>query len=449
MSLDRRQFLTATAAGATALAAAPVLSAPLSKFGLDAGSFGVRPGSPDDQSRALQRAIDRAAGNRVPLMLAPGDYKAGDLKLPTGANVVGVRGATRLVSTSGLSLFTADHADTVSLTGLVLDGGGLTLPDRRGLVYMVAARGIRITDCAIIRAGGNGIVVEQSDGSVTHTTISDAANVALFSRDALGLIIASNVIRGSGNGGIHIWQSDNRDDGSKIVDNRVEDTSARAGGSGQNGNAINIFRAANVIVRGNHIRNAAFSAVRGNAASNIQIVGNNCGALDEAAIYSEFAFEGAVIADNIVDGAGTGVSVTNFNDGGRLATVRGNLIRNVAARRPGTPEQEEGIGITVEADTTVSGNVIETAANAGISAGWGTYLRNVAVTGNVVRAAGYGVAVSVSPGAGDAVIASNIISGARRAAIVGMDHRTVVTGDLAKGDASRYPQLRIHGNQVS
>src|SRR5436309_2887425 len=36
------------------------------------------------------------------------------------------------------------------------------------------------------------------------------------------------------------------------------------GGSGQYGNAVNIFRAGNVIVRGNRIRNAAFSAVRGN-----------------------------------------------------------------------------------------------------------------------------------------------------------------------------------------
>ena len=59
-----------------------------------------------------------------------------------------------------------------------------------------------------------------------------------------------------------------------------------------------------MIVRGNHIRNAAFSAIRGNAASNIQIIGNNCSALDEVAIYSEFEFEGAVIADNVIDGAG-------------------------------------------------------------------------------------------------------------------------------------------------
>src|SRR6185312_4727106 len=442
MSLNRRHLLTATAASAAALIA-PAIAAPLSKFGIDAATLGVRPGATDDQTRVLQRAIDQAAKTRMPLMLAPGVYRAGDLKLPAGAHLAGVRGATRLMLTSGPSLIDAHNADTVSIAGLVLDGGGQTLPNGRGLVHLTSARGLRIADCEILRAGGHGIALEQCDGEVTHTTIANAADTALFSRDGRSLIIAANVIRDSGNGGVRVWQSDKRDDGSSIVDNRIENTGAKSGGTGQNGNAINVFRAANVIVRGNHIRGAAFSAIRGNAANNIQIIGNNCAALDEVAIYSEFGFVGAVIADNIVDGAGIGVSVTNFNEGGRLATVRGNVIRNLAARRPGTPPDEEGIGITVEADTTVMGNVVEHAANAGISAGWGKYLRNVAITGNIVRMSGVGIAVSVATGAGDAVVTNNMIAGAKRGAIVGMDMRKAVTGDLAKDGAERYPQLKI------
>ena len=92
MSIDRRQFIATTAAGATMLAAVPVAAAPLSKFGLNAADFGVRPGSPDDQSRALQRAIDRAAKTRSPLVLEPGVYRAGNLTLPAGAWISGVRG---------------------------------------------------------------------------------------------------------------------------------------------------------------------------------------------------------------------------------------------------------------------------------------------------------------------------------------------------------------------
>jgi uncharacterized secreted repeat protein (TIGR03808 family) len=97
----------------------------------------------------------------------------------------------------------------------------------------------------------------------------------------------------------------------------------------------------------------------------------------------------------------------------------------------------------------VSGNVIERAPRAGIGVGWGQYLRNVAVTGNVVREAGFGVAVSVVAFAGVAVISGNLFAGTTRGAIVGMEWHKAVTGDLALSGAERYPQLKISGNQVS
>jgi uncharacterized secreted repeat protein (TIGR03808 family) len=451
MTIDRRCLLLGSLTGA-AVIATPALAAPLSRYGLDAAQFGVRPGAADDQTAKLQRAIDQAAQARMPLMLAPGRYRAGNLTLSAGAQLAGVRGATRLSLTQGPSLIAAEHANTVSLTGLVLDGGGKPLPEGRGLVHLVGAQSLRIADCEILHAGGNGIGLAQCAGAVTGTTITDAADNAMFCIDSRGLTLSANIIRGSGNGGIRVWQSDKRNDGSLIADNRIEDTRARSGGTGENGNAINVFRAANVIVRNNVIGKAAFTAIRGNAASNIQIIGNNCAALDEVAIYSEFGFEGAVIADNVIDGAENGISVTNFNNGGRLATVHGNLVRNLGARRPDTRPDDAGTGIGIEAETAVTGNVIENAATAGIRAGWGPYLRNVTVTGNVVRNAGFGIQVSVAQGAGDAVISGNLISGARLGAIVGMEWAKAVTGDLAKTSgkdgAGRYPQLTIANNQV-
>ena len=308
---------------------------------------------------------------------------------------------------------------------------------------------MRVSDCEIIGAGANGVTLLGCTGEVTHTTITGAADNALFCNDSGGLLIAFNTIAKSGNGGIRIWQSTKGHDGSLIADNHIDDTGARAGGDGQNGNAINVFRAAAVIVRGNHIRNAAFSAIRGNAASNIQIIGNNCGAVAEVAIYAEFDFDGAVIASNIVDGAALGVAVTNFNNGGRLAVVQGNLIRNLTPRRPQGGADAAGVGIGVEADTAVTGNVIENAPFMGISVGAGRYLREVAVSGNVVRKTGIGIGVSVAAGAGTAALTGNTIADARRGAIVGMDWHKAVTGDLALAGAERYPNLRISGNQVS
>jgi len=67
----------------------------------------------------------------------------------------------------------------------------------------------------------------------------------------------------------------------------------------------------------------------------------------------------------------------------------------------------------------------------------------------VVHACGVGVAVSVAKGAGTAAIVGNMFANAKRGAIVGMEWRKPVTGDLALSGAGHYPQLKISGNQVS
>jgi uncharacterized secreted repeat protein (TIGR03808 family) len=301
----------------------------------------------------------------------------------------------------------------------------------------------------VTASGRHGLVLEAAEGEVTGNTVTASAGAAIFSRDAAGLRIAGNTIRGAGNNGILVWRSEPGDDGTLVTDNRIENIAANAGGSGQNGNAISVFRAGNVIVRGNRIRNAAFSAVRGNAAANLQIAGNTCTGLGEVALYAEFGFQGALIAGNLVDGAAVGIAVTNFNEGGRLAVVQGNLVRNLAAFRAAgaDPHDPAGIGIGVEADTAVTGNVVEGAPSAGLLLGWRRYLRDVAATGNVVRDCGAGIAVSVAAGAGPAMIADNLITGARRGAIVGMDGHTTVAAELADG-AARFAHLTIAGNRV-
>jgi len=453
MGIDRRRLFAAVAGAAAVGAASEARSMPVREAGpraeIDAASFGIRPNAADDQSQALQRAIEQAATARAVLRLPPGFYRAGALQLPSYTAIAGVAGATRIVMAGGPSMMSAVGGDHIGISGLVLDGAGIPLPERRGLLHVAQGRAIRIADCDIVNSGRNGIALESVEGEVTGNTIS-GGDAAIFSIDARGLRIAGNTVRGAGNGGILVWRSAPGDDGTLVVDNRIEGIMNKAGGSGQWGNAINVFRADNVIVRGNRIRNAAFSAVRGNAASNVQIVGNTCTGIGEVALYAEFGFEGALIANNIVDGAALGISVTNFDKGGRLAVVQGNLIRNLVSRRPlGTdPNDSAGIGIGIEADTVVTGNVVENVPYAGIAAGWGAYLRDVAITSNVIRRADFGIAVSVAPGAGAAVIADNMISDVRSGAIVGMEWKKAVTGDLAKDGAARYAQLSIGGNRV-
>jgi putative cofactor-binding repeat protein len=243
------------------------------------------------------------------------------------------------------------------------------------------------------------------------------------------LLVAQNTIQDTSDNGIEILRNAIGDDGTIVVNNRIEDIKAGPGGSGQYGNAINAFRAGNVIVSGNRISNCDYSGVRGNSASNIQITGNSISNVREVALYSEFSFEGAIIANNTVDICATGVSVCNFNEGGRLSVVQGNIIRNILPKRPiGTaPDDDGGVGIV---------------------AGWGAYLRDVAITGNVVRNAFIGIGVSVMPGAGSALVNNNLISGSARSAIVGLDHAKAVTGDLGNETASRFAQIVLGGNVI-
>ncbi len=348
----------------------------------------MRAGGGAEQTRMLQAAIDQTAGARVPLVLGPGEYRTGELKLPTGTQIIGVRGATRLIFVGGAAMISARGADHVTLVG-----------SRPRWRRQAAARERRARRTSRRprhphrRLRRSSIPAATASCSTRSTALSparrstDAGEAAIFSRDAHGLTIQGNVVRDAGNNGILVWRSSKGDDGTLVIDNRIENVAAKRGGSGQYGNAINVFRAGNVIVRGNRISRAAFSAVRGNAASNLQITGNTATDVGEVAIYSEFGFEGAVIANNTIDGAALGVSVTNFNEGGRLAVVQGNLIRNLKDKRPaGTdPSDVAGVGIAVEADAAVTGNVVENAPIAGINVGWGKYLRDVSVVGNVVR----------------------------------------------------------------
>ena len=297
-----------------------------------------------------------------------------------------------------------------------------------------------------------GLALDRSAGRITRTTVADAAGAGIRAIESTGLSITDNTVKDCGNGGILVWRWSAGEDGTMVSGNRVERIAAQAGGTGENGNGINVFRAHGVIVANNRIADCAFTAVRANSADNVQITGNSCLRSGEVAIYSEFGFAGALIANNVIAGAASGISVTNFDSGGHIGVVSGNILRDITGKGPyppGTKSPTFGVGIGVEADVAVNGNVIDGAALYGMQLGWGPYLRDVAATGNVIRRAPLGIAVSVVDGAGSAVISDNLISGADKGAVVGMHWDKTATGDLAQNGAERYPQLLVERNRIS
>src|ERR1700686_31544 len=193
MDVNRRYLIGASAAGfagALAISSDAARAAPLtSTLGRDATQYGIHPGNPDDQTRALQRAIDDAARAQVPLALPPGVYRTGMLRLQNGTQLVGVRGATKLVFNGGTSMLSGEGAGSVGLDNITLDGGGIPLPSRRGLVHCLGGRDIRIIDCEITGSGGNAIWFEQISGDVSGNIITNTAVTAILSFDAQGLLV--------------------------------------------------------------------------------------------------------------------------------------------------------------------------------------------------------------------------------------------------------------------
>jgi uncharacterized secreted repeat protein (TIGR03808 family) len=327
------------------------------------------------------------------------------LTISNPVTIQGVPGQTRIIGKNVESLISANSVDNLFISGISFEGG---------------QTGVALQGCA---------------GGVLNNQFRNQSAMAVFSNDARGLEISGNNIFDIGNSGIMVWQSVKRSDGSIITNNRIARISARSGGSGEYGNGINVFRAGNVIVSNNRISDCTYSGIRNNAGDNCQIIGNSISRAREVGIYVEFGFEGAIVANNILEDVGFGISIANLDVGGRMSVVNGNIIRRV--RGSNTEGVKAGGGIYAEADAVISNNIVEDARDFGIGIGWGPYCRNVTATGNLIRNAPIGMVVSVTEGAKQVRISSNMFDGVR-VAIEGQDYTVKKTGDLLREKPPRH-----------
>ncbi|MCB1386522.1 MAG: TIGR03808 family TAT-translocated repetitive protein [Nitratireductor sp.] len=473
MRTNRRQFLGALSASLAGMAvgAAPAIAATGGRPGTaqpadgsmlfsladlrgteNANDLGLRPGTIDDQSRLFQQILDKAADGNKPVFLPPGNYFVSNIMLPAQTRLIGVPGASRLIYSGAGHFLIGENGGHVELTGLVIDGAN------RGL-HSYAEAGLRLTNidhavidnCLVVGCVERGIQVARSAGRIERSKVTGAGgDCGIYGFENRGLAIINNEVADCDNGGILVHRWSQGEDGTIVTGNRVSRIRAVNGGTGQWGNGINVFRAGNVSIANNIVSDCAFSAIRSNAGDGVLISNNSCLRSGETAIYSEFEFEGAVIQSNVVDGGARGISIANFLQGGRLATVQGNLIRNINTPPPyGDKDHLWFEGISVEADTVVSGNVIDRAENFGMILGWGPYLRDVIVTSNIIRHSRTGIAVTVVEGAGSAHIADNTITGASAGAVVGYRWKDAVTGDLSGPGGSGFSHLMVERNRVS
>ena len=451
---NRRQVLAglATIGALSPVNALAKASAPASGTMVFGADFGLVPDIDTNQSALLQKAINTAAVHGLPLFLAGGKYVASNIQLPGSVSITGVDGATEINAAKDEPIFVANSQPHIALEHLSFQGygqgaGSGATDNRSGLLSFEGCENLRLSSLYLGTGHGNGLYLEGCSGRVSDLLLSGFDAAAIFAINSYDLILTRNHISGCGNGGILVWRDQSGRDGTIVTQNQINGIAARAGGSGQNGNGINIYLADDVIVADNVIKDCAFSAVRANSTRNVAIRGNTCTDVREVAIYSEFAFSGSVIANNIIDGAAAGISITNLDKGGELAVCSGNIVRNMSAVSASDPNGTP-YGIYAEAETAITGNTVSQVPGVGIMAGNGQFLRNVLIANNVIFGADTGIGVSVADGAGTVKISDNIISGAALHGIVGLKWTDVASADLV-ADAGKFPNVSIEGNTVS
>jgi uncharacterized secreted repeat protein (TIGR03808 family) len=375
-----------------------------------------------DQTEFVQNAfINGFETGRV--ALPAGRFRVSNLDFPGGLVIEGIPGMTCLVADG-------DTIGTVSAqTNLVLRDIGFTGNSGDSPLLTIDGSGpVTLERCHFLDAPGIALQISNSGAIVRDCTFSSLGDAAIHALDNQQLLVNGNVISNCGNAGIRIWRSEPGLDGSIITNNRISTIDWRGGGNGQNGNGVNVFRAHGVIVASNFITDCAFTAVRLNTTNNTQVTGNTCLRSGEVAIFSEFAFSGSVIANNIVDGAATGISMTNLDSGGHIAVCSGNIVRNISPRSEVNPDTVP-IGIAAEAEASITGNTIHNVPGLALLAGYGPYLRNVTIASNTVADCDIGIGISVVEGAGTACLAGNLIS-ARQHDVVGLAWAEIVEPDL-------------------
>ncbi|MFM9975707.1 MAG: TIGR03808 family TAT-translocated repetitive protein [Beijerinckiaceae bacterium] len=403
-----------------------------------------------EDTRRIQREIDEATARGRPWLVPVGVTLSSGLRLPDGAHLIGARGRSKITLIGPAAFLVAERAQRITLESVVFDGAQRLGARNQGLLQFRDVPDLRLQDCTVERFGGAGITLERCGGRITGNQFQDTGRSAVFALDSQGLVIDGNRVRRSGENGILVWRSTKGDDGTIIRGNRIEDIRADAGGSGEYGNAIGLFRAGGLVVEGNVIRRAAYTAVRNNSGSNVVVSGNSIADCGEVALYSEFGFDGTAVTGNVIDGAQAGIVVTNFADQkGRIAAISGNVIRNVrAGKRLIDGETVGGQGIIAEGDAAITGNIIDGAAQAGLQLGWGPSLRDVTASGNTIRDCGNGIEISVAPGVGNVAVIGNTIASFRKQAIVGMQWKKQVTGDLAVTGTKDWPSIKLAENLI-
>ena len=384
----------------------------------------------------LQTAINNARNSSKPLQLLPGVYPTSQI-LIDGASGGGNRlemfaeqgTVTVRLSAAAPYLLDVSNVPDVVIRGINFDGNNQAITSS-GIAGLLRFEGSSTTDfilseCNIMNSPVAGVLAAgNARGRIVDNRIA-SCDTGIFSIDC-AVYIEDNSLSTLNNNGICVWTSSLGGNGSLVSGNTINWVNNAAGGTGQYGNGILVYRAGNVKVSGNNIFNTKFSAIRLNAATNCHVVNNYCWNLREVAIFIEAPgagenLNGCIISGNNVDTAGLGISVANsglYGDGlADRCVVSNNNVNNITNNAipypDGSTSMTTGRGITVETNTIVTNNVISATAGAAVGLGVNDAAKDIMATGNLINNCPMGIAYSANGSGSSILISSNIVRGYR------------------------------------
>ena len=257
---------------------------------LNASDYAVAANSGNDETQRLQAAINDAQARQLPLFIPAGSYHIGTVTITAPLALYSTGGGAAFRGTKQGPCIAVATPRTggppvhVRISDITMDGADSPAPaNRLGLIDASQVGNFTVERCVLRNSKVGGIHLSQVTGRISDNLVDSAAETAIASRDGT-VSIDSNTIRNSGNQGIQVSRTRIGDDGSIVSNNRIFDTKANRRGSGAYGNAILVYRAGKVSVTGNKISQSAFTAIRVNSGSDVQIIGNETTGNQECAI---------------------------------------------------------------------------------------------------------------------------------------------------------------------
>lgn len=383
----------------------------------------------------LQTALNTAVTQKKPVFILPCTINTGAVTFAPSAglpNRLIVRADPGTVvwslNASAAHLLRMQGMVDSFFEGIIFDGTNKTITESStvaGLVRFDAATTTNcvIDNCEVRNSTQCGISMSNGAQCIVRNSRVYTCSIGIWSLDSES-IVENNRVSGCSNNGIAVWRSAITGDNSVVRGNHIEQISNALGGTGQYGNAINVFRADFVKIQSNMIFTCSYSAVRINGSPSVEVTGNTCYNLREVAIFVEAPAAGintdnGVVSNNVINTAGVGISIANsglYSDGStRGLIVSGNQVQNIVSNAipdPGySPPQTTDVGIVCEQETTVVGNFVDTTAGGGIVLGTNNAARKLIASCNIVRNAKFGIGFSSDPAANDIIVTSNVLFG--------------------------------------